>query len=85
MSDDSESILVQLARIEGAINLTNQKLDTLSANVVDLKGEVDKHDKRIDALETQSYGAALVVKVLWMLGGGGIGGAALYIAQQINQ
>lgn len=81
-------IRVQLERMEGTINLTNQKMDTVAANVSDLKREVSQHGDRIGKLEAtgnialgERRGIGLAAKIMYAAGGGGLIGAAVFVAR----
>ena len=86
MSDEAD-IRVRLAEILGEIKLTNQKLDTLTGNVSDLKLDHSDLAARVTALETarsEQRGVITAARVLWGIGGGGVIALGAVIARALG-
>ena len=82
MSDETESVLVKLTRMEGKLDLSNLRHDQHDARFGTIEGRLDGHGTRITGLEQRETGRdgerrALLTsgKVLWALTGTGVGGA----------
>lgn len=85
--DDSESIRVQLARMEGKLDLSNLMHDQHDKRFVSIESRQNSHGERISGLETREAerggerrGLALSGKLIWAGVGAipiGIGAAIL--------
>ena len=82
MSDETESVLVKLTRMEGKLDLSNLRHDQHDARFGTIEGRLDGHGTRITGLEQRETGRdgerrALLTsgKAIWALTGTGIGGA----------
>lgn len=82
MSDETESVLVKLTRMEGKLDLSNLRHDQHDARFGTIEGRLDSHGTRITGLEQRETGRdgerrAILTggKVIWALTGTGIGGA----------
>jgi hypothetical protein len=83
MNGDSE-IRVQLARIEGKQDVTNERLSSVQNDIVDIRRVQRDHGGRINVLETDKsmrtgalQGLAVSGRIIWagigsIVGGGGI-------------
>jgi len=77
--------MVQLARMEGKIDLVNERHETVKTDLTDVKLRLHGHGTRIQLLEARDYflkgerkGLALSAKAIhWLTGGGVIGILAL--------
>lgn len=84
MDSGDESIRVQLARMEGKQDVTNERLTNVQTDIADLRTTQGKHGDRLGILEAdrnirsgQHQGLAFTGRILWaaigtIFGGGGI-------------
>lgn len=82
MNDEGER--VQLARIEGKIDVTNERLSNVQTDIIEIRATQRDHQSRLGLLESKENvrfgerkGVALTGKVGWSLvsllaGGGGV-------------
>ena len=87
MSDENESVLVKLTRMEGKLDLSNLRHDQTEARLGVIDVRLNVHGERITGLEKREVGRdgerkglALGAKALWALVGAvpiGIGAAIL--------
>lgn len=87
MSDDNESVLVKLTRMEGKLDLSNLRHDQHDAKFFAIDSRLNGHSERIGGLERREAerggerrGLALSAKALWAIAGAipvGIGAAIL--------
>jgi hypothetical protein len=73
MSEDSESILVKLTRMEGKLDLSNLRHDQHDQRFAAIDGRMNGHGERISNLEKREFGRegerkgiALSGRVLWL-------------------
>jgi hypothetical protein len=86
---DSNDILVQLARIEGKQDVTNERLNNVQEQIASLRRTQDAHSGRIANLEAdknvragERQGIALGGRILWSIIGAvpvGIGALLLRV------
>jgi hypothetical protein len=87
MSDDSESVLVKLTRMEGKLDLSNLRHDQHDTKFATIDNRLNAHSERIGGLEKREVGRdgerkgfALGGKILWAAVGAvpiGLGAALL--------
>ena len=87
MSDDSESVLVKLTRMEGKLDLSNLRHDQHDTKFATIDNRLNAHSERLGGLEKREVGRdgerkglAISGKVLWAACGAipiGIGAAIL--------
>ena len=87
MSAEDNSILVQLARMEGKLDVTNERLNNVQEQIASLRRTQDAHSTRIAGLEAdknvragERQGIALGGRILWSIIGAvpvGIGAVVL--------
>jgi hypothetical protein len=83
--DSGDDSRVQLTRIEGGINLLNERLGSVKEDVVDLKGSHHRLANRVGVLEADNHlrkgeraGFVASGKLFqWVTGGGVLGTIAL--------
>lgn len=90
MSDDNESVLVKLTRMEGKLDLSNLRHDQTEARLGIIDSRLNGHGDRIGSIEKREIGRegerkgiATSTKVLWAgvtLLSGGIGAAIMRIS-----
>jgi hypothetical protein len=56
MSDESESVLVKLTRMEGKLDLSNLRHDQHDARFSAIDGRMNSHGERISGLEKREVG-----------------------------
>lgn len=92
MSDESETVRVQLARMEGKLDLSNLRHDQHEAKFTVIDGRLNSHGDRIGGLEGRERervgerkGLALTGKLMWgavgLIPGGAIVGLILRALQ----
>ena len=76
MSDDNESVLVKLTRMEGKLDLSNMRHDQHDAKFGTIDNRLNGHSERIGGLEKREAerggerkGLALTAKALWAIAG----------------
>lgn len=81
MSDETESVLVKLTRMEGKLDLSNLRHDQHDARFGTIEGRLDGHGQRITGLESRETsrdgerrGLVTGGKLIWAISGTGIGG-----------
>ena len=86
MTDESESVLVKLTRMEGKLDLSNMRHDQHDARFSAIDGRLNSHGERIGGIERREAdragerrGIALSGRVLWA-GIGLIPGGAIVAA-----
>jgi hypothetical protein len=87
VSDENESVLVKLTRMEGKLDLSNMRHDQTDAWKMTVDVRLNGHGERITGLEKREVGRdgerkglALGAKALWVLVGAvpiGVGAALL--------
>ena len=87
MSDDNESVLIKLTRMEGKLDMSNLRHDQHDERFRSLDARISGHGTRIVSLETQRNindgerkGLALSGKFIWAMVGAvpiGVGAAVL--------
>lgn len=89
-AEDHESIRVQLARIEGKQDVTNERLSNVQSDISDLKLVQTNHGTRIGILEARNHlsdgerrGIATGGKALWLIIGT-IPGVAAWILMHLH-
>lgn len=73
---------VMLTRMEGKIDLLNERHDTFKGDLRDLKERSHSHSNRLGVLEADKHlrqGAASTVRILWIVLSGGGGAVAMAI------
>lgn len=82
MSDESESVLVKLTRMEGKLDLSNLRHDQHDARFSSIDGRLNGHGERITGLEHREVsrdgerkGIALSARIMWLALGAVPGGA----------
>ena len=83
-SEGGDDMRVQLTRIEGGINLLNERHETVKADIRDIREQQHRHSNRLGVLEASEHqrrGAAVAIKIMWALGGSGVAGALALIAR----
>jgi hypothetical protein len=72
MSADDNEIRVQLARMEGKQDVTNERLNNVQTDITDIRQVQHRHGTRLGALEAdrnervgQLKGLALSGRILW--------------------
>jgi hypothetical protein len=86
MSTEGEEIRVQLARMEGKQDVTNERLNNVQTDIVDLRRVQHMHANDIQTLkatEHQRKGAVTAIKLLWALGGSGVVGLFALVARSL--
>jgi len=89
MSDDGE-IRIQLARMEGKQDVTNERLNNVQTDIVDIRRVQHAHSAEIQMLKTsdaqrgaRAEGLTMGGKIAWgavsVLAGGGLGAVILKI------
>lgn len=78
MSNEPEAVRVQLARIEGKMDLSNLRHDRTEERLTTIDKRLHQHSSHIGNLqaantlrEGEAKGIAKTVKVAWLLGGSG--------------
>lgn len=87
MSSEGEEIRVQLARMEGKQDVTNERLNNVQTDIVDLRRVQHVHANDIQLLkatEHQRKGGVAAIKILWALGGSSIVGAIALLARGLQ-
>lgn len=91
MSDENESVLVKLTRMEGKLDLSNMRHDQHDERFRAIDGRLNGHGQRIGNLEARDnilvgerQGIGLAAKVLPFLGGGAVMGAVALIARALG-
>ncbi len=87
MSDDNESILLKLTRMEGKLDLSNLRHDQTEARLAVVDSRLNAHGERLGGLEKREFGRdgerkglALGARVVWVaVGAIPIGAAAAII------
>lgn len=76
MSDENESVLVKLTRMEGKLDLSNLRHDQTDAWKTTVDGRLNGHGERITGLEKREVGRdgerkglAISAKALWAITG----------------
>lgn len=76
MSDDSESVLVKLTRMEGKLDLSNLRHDQHDAKFATIDQRLNGHSERIGGLEKREVGRdgerkglSMAAKALWAAAG----------------
>jgi hypothetical protein len=87
MSDEGESVLVKLTRMEGKLDLSNMRHDQHDAKFATIDNRLNGHSERIGGIERREAerggerkGLAISGKILWAALGAipiGIGAAVL--------
>jgi len=78
---------VQLTRIEGKLDLVNDRHETMKGDIVEVKTRLHSHANRLGILEArdnQRTGAVGAVKLLWAAGGVTLMGVAAFIARSLG-
>lgn len=88
MSDETESVLVKLTRMEGKLDLSNMRHDQHDERFRAIDGRLNGHGQRLGTLEARDnilvgerQGIGIAAKVLPFLFGGGIVAVAGLIAR----
>lgn len=69
------------ARIEGKINLINERHERYTQDITDVKTRLNGHSERLNTIETwyhKAAGASSAIKLVWLIGGA-ICGTALTV------
>lgn len=91
MSDESESVLVKLTRMEGKLDLSNMRHDQTEATLRSHDTRISTQGERIGGLESREReragevrGATNTVKAVWVVIGGGGMAVVAAIARALN-
>jgi len=71
-SDVDSEAKIQLTRMEGKLDLLNDRHETMRGDITEVKTTITAHSGRIQQLEAkdqQRIGAIGAVKILWGVGG----------------
>ena len=92
MTDETESVLVKLTRMEGKLDLSNLRHDQHDARFTTIDGRLNSHGERIVGLEGRELGLAgerrgLLAggKLLWAMLGFIPGGAVVALLMRLFQ
>lgn len=76
MSDESESVLVKLTRMEGKLDLSNMRHDQHDAKFATIDNRLNGHSERIGGIEKREAerggerrGLGMAAKALWAAAG----------------
>lgn len=78
---------VQLTRIEGKLDLVNDRHETMKGDIVEVKTRLHSHSNRIGVLEARDHqrtGAVGAVKLLWAAGGVTLASIAAFAARSLG-
>jgi hypothetical protein len=92
MSDENESVLVKLTRMEGKLDLSNLRHDQHDQRFSAIDGRLNSHGERISGIEKREAerggerrGLALGGRLAWALVGTPVGAAAVALGRMLLQ